>query len=57
VDGSAAYHSFCPAGTGMCQFELVGLDAITECEKDTGQKCFVFAEGDQIVWKGPVSFR
>ena len=57
VDGTAAYHSFCPAGTDMCQFELVGLDAITECEKDTGQKCFIFAEGHQIVWKGPVSFR
>ncbi len=57
LDGTAAYHSFCPAGTGMCQFDVTGLHAITDCERDTGQKCYIFAEGDQIVWKGEVTFR
>lgn len=41
----------------MCQFDVAGLNAITDCERDTGQKCYVFAEGDQIVWKGPVKFQ
>ena len=40
----------------MCQFELVGLNAITECEKDTGQRCYVFAQGEKIVWNGLVTF-
>lgn len=56
-DGRNAYYSYCPSGEGTCQFGAVALDAIARCERDTGQKCYVFAEGDQIVWKGPVTFR
>ena len=41
----------------MCQFGTVGLNTIADCERDTGQKCYVFVEGDEIIWKGEVTFR
>lgn len=56
ADGTDASYTYCAEGTGGCQFGVVVLDAITSCEKRSGQKCFIFAEGDEVVWKGPVSF-
>lgn len=53
---SGAYYSYCPSGPGTCQFDLAVIDSINHCERDTGQKCYVFAEGEEVVWKGPVKF-
>lgn len=57
ADGSGAYTSYCPSGAGTCHFDVVVLDSIRQCEKDKGQKCYILAEGERIVWKGPVTLR
>lgn len=56
ADGTNATYTYCSVGTGICQFGVVVLDAISSCEKRSGQKCYIFAEGDEVVWKGPVSY-
>lgn len=55
-DGRYSRYTYCAAGPGQCTSGFLVLDLIEKCEKRSGKKCFVFADGAHIVWDGIVSY-
>lgn len=50
ADGEGAYWFNCPRAHYRC-YVTSGDDVVEQCERGYGQKCYLFADGQDIVWK------
>ena len=55
ADGRSANYTYC-SQTIDCSSSGAKWTAHSNCEKNSGQKCFIFDEGGDVVWDGPVNF-
>lgn len=53
-NGMIGEMSVCPTGPGQCDQDTKFREAKWRCERLSGKKCLVFAQGNKIVWSGAV---